>query len=474
MAKSDRILSFFPAFYRATERTKLLYEVVRQLAQPLEEADTHLFRIQRSHRLRVAQQAEDIIRLAAVLNLTAFHFEDILADEALDYSRKLALMRERLQRIAKVHLQGLGTPWAVLESTAIFLNGIIVPESRGDPLIKHIDNKSFSHRATIEFNHLPAKPLAQVYLHENPFRRQKMEPVERWSMNSWAIENQNIEDLTPVKFAIQGIGDRTILPSIFCPDTEEGILFYGMVPQGKILVVDQANGATIDGKSVDEWLIYFQGGIFNWSKFNSGRLVTQKVMASSPFDGNLETKTSRPYGKKKNVPKAPKGRSQWYFKVAEGVYDGSGFDYSVYATPSDPIGIYDGDFNFDQCVFDFPASSLVGMAWDERIPCSFKILLPTNLSSTLHSEATKSTSGSVEQSQNAGKVVNYVGRISSILPRFKASGVRAFVDTAGDSWILGTSVIRSSTAIDGEGIEFHTTRLQNQKGDIFVPLDTMS
>jgi hypothetical protein len=473
MAKSDRILSFFPAFYRATERTKLLHEVVRLLALPLEEADTHLFRIQRAHRLQVAEQAEDIIRLAAVLNLTAFHFEDILADGTLDYNQKLALMRERVQRIARVHLQGLGTPWAVLESTAIFLNAAIVPDRPGGPLIKPIDSQSFSHKATIEFSHLAEKPRSQIYLHENPFRRQKIEPVERWSMNSWAMENKSIEDITPVKFAIQGVGERTVLPSLYCPDTGEGILFNGIVPEGKILVVDEVSGATIEGKSVAEWLIYFQGGAFDASRFDSSSLVRERVNSSIPFDGNLENLISHPFSQKKTFPTARSGRSQWDFKVAEGVYDGSDFDYSVQATTPEPIGIYDGDFNFDGCVFDFPASGVIGMAWDERIPCSFKILLPPKLPPS-PDRAPGTTASSAGQSQSPGQPINYVGRLGSILPRFKAAGIRAFVDTAKDTWILGQSVIRGSTAIGGEGIEFHATRLQAPKTDLFVPLDKRS
>src|SRR5215207_3780376 len=139
MAKSDRILGFFPWFYRAAERTKLLAEVVGRLAGPLEAADTHLFRIQRAHRLSVAEHADDIVRLAAALNLTAFHFEDILADASLAYEKKLELMRARVRRIARIHREGLGTPWAVMEAAAIFLNAEMVPARPGDPPVGHLD-----------------------------------------------------------------------------------------------------------------------------------------------------------------------------------------------------------------------------------------------------------------------------------------------------------------------------------------------
>jgi hypothetical protein len=470
MAKSDRILNFFPAFYRATDRTKLLYEVVRRLAQPLEEANTYLFRIQWAHRIQVAEHVEDIIRLAATLNLTAFHFEDILTDDTLAYKQKLDLMRERVQRIAKVHLTGLGTPWAVMESTAIFLNATLIPEHPGDPLIKHIDEELYSHKAVIEFSHLPEKPRERIYLYENPFRRKKVEPIARWPMNIWAIENKNVE-ASPIKLVLQGIGDRTVLPSIFCPTTAEGILFNGIIPDGKTLVIDESNGALLDNRSVDRWLIYFKGGNFDSSRWNGGNFVQEQVDALNPFDGNLENLVSGPFQSKKPPLTAPPGRSEWYFKVAEGTYDGSNYDFSVYVTNPESIGIYDGDFNFDACVFDFPASGILGMAWDERIPCSFKLVLPANIPQK-QNPASRSAADKGKNSGGKEPAMNSLSRIGNILPRFKAAGIRAFVDTAKDVWILGESVIRDPTITEGEGIEIHATRLQNPKADAFVPLDT--
>ena len=189
MAKADRILEFFPSYCGANDSTKLLYEVTRMLAAPLEQADTHLLRIQRAHRIKVAEHADDIVRLAGALNLTAFHFEDILSDEELAYEQKLSLMRERVRRIARVHLVGLGTPIALLEVAAIFLNANIVPANPGDPLVVHLDEDGFSHRATIEFSHLADKPRDQIFLYENPIRRKKVEPAERWQLNSWSVEN---------------------------------------------------------------------------------------------------------------------------------------------------------------------------------------------------------------------------------------------------------------------------------------------
>ena len=177
MSKADRIVSYFPSFYRATQRTKLLYDVVARLAAPLEEADTLLFRIQRAHRLPVTEHPEDIMRLAAALNLTLFHFADLLADRSLTYEAKLVRMRTRVARISRVHLVGLGTPWAVLEAAATFLDATIIPERPGALLIRHLDDGAFSHVAQLEFSLLPDRPRARLYLHENPLVRRKAEPT---------------------------------------------------------------------------------------------------------------------------------------------------------------------------------------------------------------------------------------------------------------------------------------------------------
>src|SRR3712207_7485253 len=42
----------------------------------------------------------------SALDLSEFHFEDLLADAGLDHELRLEVMRERVQRIARLHLVG--------------------------------------------------------------------------------------------------------------------------------------------------------------------------------------------------------------------------------------------------------------------------------------------------------------------------------------------------------------------------------
>lgn len=456
MPRADAVLEVFPSFYAARERGKLLGAVVESLAEPLDEADSHVFRIQRAHRLLVAPNAVDIVRLAAALDLTEFHFEDLLADHGLDYDTLLDMMRERVQRVARLHLLGLGTPWAVIEGAAIFLNATVVPDADGEPLVKHLDGGGFSHRATLEFRRAAGSPRERIVLHENPFRRNKIEPAERWPGDSWAADNQNV-DVSPVRLAIQGVGDRTVFPTVFCPQLQMGIVFNGIVPDGQTLVIDQDDGTQLDDRPLDHWLLAYRGGMFDHVPIDAATFAVEDGEAASPFVG-APGQVDPGYRRRPRLPTPPRGRSDWFFSVAQGVYDGRDFEYAVFDPPEAPVGHYDGDFAFDGCVYDVPPSGVVGMAWDERIPCSFKLLLPGRIPA-------------LDEAAPPPQPVNYSGRVGAVIPRFRAAGVRAFVDTAADSWILGQGVLRGMDAADGEGVAFHSLRLESETAETLVPFD---
>jgi hypothetical protein len=458
MSRDERVLGAMPAFYRAGDPGKLLGAVARALAGPIEEADTHLFRIQRAHRLLVAEHNEDIIRLAAALNLDAFYFEDVLGDPELADQQRLEVLRERIQRIARLHLAGLGTPTAVLEAAAIFLNARIVADRPGDPPIRHVDPEGFVHRVTVELERRPAAPPAELYLYESPLRRRKVDPTARWPLDTWAVDNQNVTS-APLAFLVRGVGERTVRPSLFSADLAEGILFDGIVPDGASLLVGANDEARLDGHPVSDWLVHFRGGIAEYTGLDASAYTVDDGNPPAFLDGDVTDLPEPPFRRRRPVPAAPVGRSTWTFAVAEGVFDGSRLDQAVYATEHLPVGVFDGDVGFDGAVYDLPASGVVGMAWDERIPCAFKLVLPPPSSLS---------AGGGEGSTNLD---NPVDRVAGALPRFKPAGVRAYVDTGRDAWVLGRSVIRAPDATEGEGIDRHATVLRGLLADAFVPLD---
>ncbi len=455
MGKRDRVLSCFPSFLRAHDSTKLLHEVVTRIARPLEDVDTHLFRIQRAHRLLVAEDVADIVKLAGALNLTAFHFEDLIADTSLSYTARLQAMRDRVRRVAMIHLDGLGTPWAVMEATAVFLGATIVPERDGEPLIAHLDGKYRSHKAVVEFAG-PTPRRERIYLHEGLYQRRRVEPQDRWQLNSWIVNNSDPEP-SPARFVVRGVSDHTVRPSLFCPSTGEGFWFNGVVPERSTLVIDRDGGARLDDQPVDDWLVTFQGGIFDFSRTDAAPFVEEQGhLARSPFLGDLEDVIESAVRERVSIPPAPVGRSEWFYKVATGLYDASDFDLAVFDPPSEPVGIFD-DMAYDGGVFDYPSAGVVAMGWDESIPCTFKLQLPPQ----------PEAGGDA-----ASSAPNSVTRISAVLPRFRAAGVRAIVETAKNAWILGESVVRDAAATTGEGATRHATRLYDESADRFVPLDS--
>ena len=174
-----------------------------------------------------------------------------------------------------------------------------------------------------------------------------------------------------------------------------------------------------------------------------------------PFDGGALLDEDPPWSRfRPDLPRPPRGLSSWQFGVAGGIYDGVDFDYSVFDPPEAPVGVFDEDPPFESCVYDVPPSGVVGFAWDERIACAFKLMLPAHVPSP---------------GTAAAGPADHSGRIASLLPRFRAAGVSAFVETAPDAWELGRSVLRGSGAIDGEGVDFHSVRLVSRATENLVP-----
>ncbi len=99
----------------------------------------------------------------------------------------------------------------------------------------------------------------------------------------------------------------------------------------------------------------------------------------TPFEGDLDSLEVPPYQARRNVPTVRIGSSSWYFNVEQGIYDGSVWDSAVSDVPRLPIGACDGDFHYDQSVYYFDPSGAAGMAWDERVTCAFKLLLPARI-----------------------------------------------------------------------------------------------
>jgi hypothetical protein len=480
MPKHERALSYFPSFYDAPSSSSLLYHVARALGEPMEHADTLLYRIQRAHRLRVVEELGDLVLLAGALDLSATHFDDILSEappsgdaaslqDYLDaYAERVSAARRRMERVARLHLIGLGTVWAVMEGAAIFMNAeVVAPDGASSP-IRDEDDEGFSHRIDLRFERAVSAPKTRIVLHENPLRRRKPEPVEVHPLTSWPLKNDAVQAARTL-IVIEGAADRTVLPSVFCTATGEGITFYGIVPDGARLVVDSAGGATLAGKPVDEYVSFDVGARFDVAATldpysgATGRFVREHDGPRPPFDGDLSRLFTLPRQGREQTPEIPVGPSTWEFAVAIGVCDRSDADFAVFEAPLEPIGDHDGVVGFDAAVFDFPASGRVAIGWDERIPCAFKLLVPPRIAQP-----------GVDDQGHARWTNTDIARMSAMVDRFRPAGVRAYVDVAKDSWTLGESVLRSATVTSGDGVERDAACVRSPGADRYIPLDPSS
>lgn len=451
MAKAEKVIGLMPCIYNANDPSKLLNKVIRDLAEPLDEVDGHLFRIQRAHRINVAENLGDLIRLAALLRLGPEYFEDLVEISNSDYEGALDRVRNRIKQLAGIHLRGLGTPRSILESTSVLLDAEIIGA------ISNVSPDGLTHKVTIQLPEQPGGETDQIVLHENPLRRMKQHPVKRWPLDGWAVNNRNVS-LSHMRFAIKGIGDRTILPSVFCSETDTGFLFNGVVPDGSVLLFDQFGSASIDGKPVDDWIIRFNGSVVGFDGVDASAVAVDHGKPGTPFNGDLSRLTTRPAVSKKPPLTLATGRTNWHFGINLGVYQSSCVGYCIYDTYRAAVGTFD-DHRFDESVFDYEAHGEVGYAWNENVHCAFKLIVPQYTDSD-DTEKDRDDTG------------RYVDRIGKFVSRFKAAGIRAYVSAERDAWVLGKSKIRSLNSTEGAGASYERPLLWREYMDRTLPFDT--
>src|SRR3989442_8468310 len=133
-ARQNKILSRFPSFMRAEGREKSLGDIAGVLGYDLDEAERLMTRIQRAHRLTLAEEERDVFQLAALVGvqradlliLRKFYEKGFFAldqeTEEKAYAAYLTKLKESVQRIVRIMLQGCGTIWALVEGTSVLIN----------------------------------------------------------------------------------------------------------------------------------------------------------------------------------------------------------------------------------------------------------------------------------------------------------------------------------------------------------------
>jgi hypothetical protein len=375
-ARQAKILSRFPSFMRAGEPEKSLGEIAGVLGYDLDEAERLMTRIQRAHRLMLAEEERDVWQLAALVGLQRadllilrksyekrfFALKQETEEKA--YAKYLSELKESVQRIVRIMLEGCGTIWALLEGASVLIDA----DTAG--AVKHTDadeaRGGFIHRVPVKYNVIENQQRVPkssfIYLVENPLVDRTTEDKERQQREHFNTKRMGFFN-EAVAVQITGVADRTMWPMVINQDTHEGVGFRGSLTDGQRLVFAADGKAYLDGSEVTGRCYYFRGALSDHSSFGS-KAPNDLFCVAKPA-GSLDRNYPRPDIaplEQLTVPILRLGESTWRFSVEEGAFDASGFDEAVFTTddPSPPMG-------------------KVQLLWREHDPFSVAVLIPADL-----------------------------------------------------------------------------------------------
>ncbi len=465
--RPGKILSRFPTFMLAPRPDKVIADVAGALGRDLDEAERIMTRIQRAHRIQVADEAVDVLGLGALLDLQAadffilgrLHASGFFADQVAEAAGGQPLaaqdreqqafdlfvgeLKDSMTRTIRVLFEGCGTLWALLEGTAILIDADrLSDQGQVDPgarIIEHLDaglpQGGFVHRIGVRHhvvtNDQPKELDGSIYLVENPIVDRQTEDADRRERERFPVKRGGFFD-DPVSIQITGVGARTVKPMVINLATHEGVGFSGALSDGQKLVFTMDGTALLDGLDATAQAFFFRGALADGSPFD-GTAPLDVAVVSEPahaMDRNFPRPAVTPLAALP-VPMLMLGESMWRFSVEEGAFDASAFDLAVYQLPSDPGQLA-----------ALPPSGKVQLSWKENEPFAASVLIPAELKSVVDSGL---VDGDLPTLVRAG------------LERFRTAGVRVDVQYFDKDWILAKSVLKDLGSPPGPGVDFDAT-----------------
>jgi hypothetical protein len=465
--RPSKILARFPSFMRAPTPDKALADIAVALGGDLDEAERLATRIQRSHRLDLADEAADVLNLAGLLDLQAadffvlerLHAHGYFAGQVRDATEAQPLpdqdrearayglfvdeLRDSVRRTIGVLMEGCGTLWALLEGTAIIIDadrldsdGNVDPSAR---IVEHLDaglpHGGFVHRIGVQLHVMgedaPAEEKNFIYLVENPIIDRTTDDAERRQRESFRVKRGGFFE-GPVAIQVTGIQDRTVRPVVINRATHQGVGFDSVLTDGQKLVFTVEGQVLLDGVDVTGQAYFLQGVLAGDSPLD-GTAPREVAVVAQP-EHALDRNQPRPPVTGLDtlpVPVLRLGESDWRFSVEEGAFDASAFEAAVYLLPTDPAALA-----------SLPPSGKVQLFWRENEPFAASVLIPSNLKSL----------------QDAGLVDGDIPTlVRAGLERFRSGGIRLDVQYFDRDWILDKSVLEDLTAPPGFGVDFGGT-----------------
>jgi hypothetical protein len=247
---------------------------------------------------------------------------------------------------------------------------------------------------------------------------------------------------------VTGIGNRTVGPMLVNRDEGRGIGLAGMVPDGKLLVFDEAGRATLDGTDVTANAFAWQGACWAANDDNpaaphdflfDGPGVPDDRRAvfavATPFDALDGAFTFPTAGDPVPVPGINVGPTRFAFFVQEAHFstDDESVDpiVPVPISPRPYVGFLDGSVFAPPPDSEQTPAATVGLSWLEHEAYAVRILLPRRFASF-------DVTGQPPMSE----------LVRRALERHRPAGVEVRVEYVDDRWILGASDVTAGAAAD--------------------------
>ena len=356
---------------------------------------------------------------------------------------------------------GLLTPTALPGNTTTFRDtgqvatggGAIDPEV--DDAFFHSTDR-FWHAAFVR-ERAPVRPDAPtaddiIGMEENPVRREPPDTpppdVPRTNAELFNVYRRGFGRAL-LQIHVTGIGNRSVGPMLVNRDEGRGIGFVGKVPDGEVLIFDEAGHVTLSGADVTADAFAWKGACFASNDDDpaaphdfvfDGPGVTDDARravfaVATPFDALDGAFTFPTAGDPLPVPGVGVGKTRFAFFIQEAHF--SAVDASVDPAVAIPLSPRTHAGFFDESVFapppeaDQQPAAKVALSWLEHEAYAVRILLPRRYE--LYDVAGEPTMSDL---------------IRLALERHRPAGVDLRVDYVDDRWILDVSDVTSADTAD--------------------------
>jgi len=369
-------------------RESVLGQLLEAAALQLDGFNEDLMRMRLTHWVKFAYRLEDLDKLAALLGIDRFAWED------------LGLFRSRLLALVVARLRGAVGPDELKQFVLDYLRGVegtldnavLVPG-----LARTADADAYRPVAARP----QYRPLAFI---EWPQRLRHSKALRARSgrlpyLHRWTETNGGLEQSVP-RFVLSGYpGDVTTVPLLVNLSSGEFIGYAGVVGFGQRLVIEAADPdrgarALLNGDDVSERL-------FSMAGFLPG-------LAFELADLDVPAR----------MPRMLRGDNRWVFLMV-GRYDLPSLNRSFFAMADEDL--FEARFDqtrFDHAVFPGGARASLSMSWIEAEPASFEIRIPRHY--VVEPPAVTGPDGESPQQ------LVYRG-LGIMINRLRAAGVRAAV-----------------------------------------------